>query len=99
MAYKRSEAMTYQQLLERLRTMTPEQLAHPVIWQGDDRGGYVGAVDVLDKDWVNPECEGWEPRADFIKRMVEEEGEEERAAAEAEMIVGVKGQPYLMVDE
>lgn len=46
-------AMTYAELLAELQHLTPEQLAMPVRWCGDERGGVIQSVWVLKEDYVN----------------------------------------------
>ena len=60
--------ITLQELYDRLDalrpSLTPEQLAEPVRWWGDDRGGEVLAVDVLPEEHITV-GEGYEPRSLF----------------------------------
>lgn len=90
------QAITFGELLARLQKLTPEQLAHRVIWLGDDRGGTVKCFFLQDADQVCPDGESWEPRAEFLKRAEDYNMTAEEAAAEP--VVSVVGQPYLLVD-
>lgn len=97
MAFKREQAITWAVILEKLIKLTPEQLAHPVLTTGDDRGDYVGAFEVLADDQVNPSGDGMEPRTEWIKEVVTHEGYTQEDA-EAEHIVAPKGMPMLVID-
>jgi hypothetical protein len=83
--------MTYQELLETLKTLTPEQLAQPVIWSGDERGGTIDRVWIASEDWCASDDGDCEPRS------VLEESEPELAAAAYVYIP--KGTVHLTTDE
>lgn len=52
---------TYADLLTALHTLTPEQLAQEVRWWGDERGGCIVSVDVLECEYGNVSGDGHEP--------------------------------------
>lgn len=52
--------MTYAELAVRIGTMTTEQLAMSVIWCGDEIGGKITSVLILDEEHVNV-GDGMEP--------------------------------------
>jgi hypothetical protein len=54
--------MTFLELKQRLESLTPEQLAEPVRWWGDERGGTIDDLHVLDEEYVNV-GDGFEPRS------------------------------------
>lgn len=56
--------MTYAELHARLGIMSPEQLAEPVIWWGDEIGGYVSELQELTEEHIVTD-EGCEPRSVF----------------------------------
>lgn len=56
--------MTYAELKAKLDTFTPEQLAAEVRWWGDERGGRIERVDLLDEPWVQT-GEGFEPFSSY----------------------------------
>lgn len=93
----KAKRLTFDDLDAFIKTLTPEQRAMEVMWNGEDRGGFVYQTLVLDDDQVNPSGDGWEDRRNYIRVMMEEEGEGEEVAA-AEPIVARKGQPFFGVD-
>lgn len=44
--------MTFGELKAELDKFTPAQLAAPVVWSGEERGGYVERLWVAAEDWV-----------------------------------------------
>jgi hypothetical protein len=54
--------MTYRELLQRLNTLTEEQLDMDVICiaEGFSGSGKVNSVEVMPEDQVNPSGDGWE---------------------------------------
>lgn len=44
--------MTYAELKAQLDALTPEQLAMPVTWSGDEKGGYGVKLWIADEDFV-----------------------------------------------
>lgn len=54
--------MTFQQLKDAIDKLSPEQLAQPVRWWGDERGGTIDDLHVTDEEYVNI-GEGFEPRS------------------------------------
>lgn len=58
--------ITYADLKNELDKLNPEQLAMPVIWSGDERGGHVRSVHVEPEDIVGlrNEVETWIPRSE-----------------------------------
>lgn len=99
---KRKPPITYRDLLDKISALTPEQLAMPVLWCGENRGGPVQGIWILEEDQINPSGDGWEPvslvRRELIEseRMTEAEADKEIAGEE---VVGVKGQVVLLTDE
>lgn len=86
------QALTYAQLKEAIDKMTPEQLMQPVVWSGDERGGYVKEVWEAAEDWIgdSSDAESWMPRTDAMKHDPE-------SYADAEVTLP-KGTVHLMVD-
>jgi hypothetical protein len=86
------EYMTYAQLKEQLDKLTPEQLTQPVVWSGDERGGYVKSVWIADEDWIgdSSDDESAMPRTHALQDYPEE-------YAEAEVVIPA-GTVHLMVD-
>ena len=97
MTTPKAKRLTFDDLDNFIKTLTPEQRAMPVMWNGEAGGGFVYQTLVLDDDQVNPTGDGWEDRGNYIRVMVEEEGENAEVAA-AEPIVAHRGQPYFGVD-
>lgn len=44
--------MTFLELKQALDALTPEQLANPVLWWGDERGGKMASLFVLPENYV-----------------------------------------------
>ncbi len=63
-------AETYAELKETLGYLTPEQLAQPVVWSGDERGGRVRYVWIAEEDWIGDpsDHETWLPRSEAAKQ-------------------------------
>ena len=61
--------ITYADLKAKLDEMTPEQLAQPIVWSGDERGGYVHEIWIAPEDWVGDpsDHETWLPRSEVTK--------------------------------
>jgi hypothetical protein len=106
---ERDSAMTWRQLKEKIATLDERQLDMKVMWAGEERGGFVQAVDVLDEDHINPSGDAWEPKSvylDPLRKSLEACEEEDVAKRireeieeyEGEEIVGAKGQAILTVD-
>lgn len=89
-----SVRLTYAELKAALDALTPEQLAQPVVWCGDERGGYVKEAFVHVEDWVgeSSDRDSWVPRSDVGKAVSAEE------YADADVCIPA-GTVYLMVDE
>jgi len=81
--------MTFRELKAALDTMTDEQLNYDAHWCGEDRGGVVGSVWIVDEDQVNPSGDGMEPVSTYA---------ESPEYVTDEPVVARKGQPLLMVD-
>ena len=58
--------ITFADLKSALDNMTPEQLAQPVVWEGDERGGYVRHIWIAEEDWVgeSSDVDTWVPRSE-----------------------------------
>jgi len=56
--------MTFNDLKTKIDQMTPEQLAAPAIWWGDERGGEIQRVDILEEDYLRVD-DGLEPRSAY----------------------------------
>lgn len=84
--------MTYAKLKEALDKLTPEQLAQPVVWSGDERGGEVKDVWIAAEDWIGEpgDHETWMPRGDAMKHDPD-------AYKDAAVTIPV-GTAHLMVD-
>lgn len=85
--------VTYAQLKAKLDTMNTEQLAQPVVWCGDERGGCVKTIYEHEEDWVgeSSDRDTWVPRGDVGNGVDAED------YADAEVCIP-KGTVYLMVD-
>jgi hypothetical protein len=104
------KGITFRELKEAVNAMDDAQLDLRVLWAGDERGGVVHMVDILQEDHINPSGDCWEPRSvclDPIKEQIEGfQGTSEELADlkaeledyESEPVVGVKGQGVLVVD-
>ena len=57
--------MTYAELKAACDKLTPAQLAQPVVWSGDERGGHVRQVWTSEEDWIGEpgDPETWTPRS------------------------------------
>ena len=84
--------MTFAELKARLDTLTPEQLAMPVRWWGDERGGVVDSLDTLGEVWVSV-GEGMEPISSY-----EGDADVIEGAANGDLPTLPAGTPILMVD-
>ena len=84
--------MTYAELKAVLDTLTPEQLAQPVVWTGDERGGHVRYVWIAEEDWIgdSSDYESVLPRTEAMKVDPESYGDAE--------VVIPKGTVHLTVD-
>lgn len=83
------KAMTFADLKAALDKMSPEALAQPARWWGDERGGVVEKLDALDEDYVNF-GEGFEPWSTYT-----DDPDVSRDEAIAEL---PKGTPILGLD-
>lgn len=82
----------WQDLKEFCNSLTEEQLEYPVIWTGEDRGGYVSFADCMEEDYINPSGEGSEPLSAY-------KGEEDyEDMIDNEPRTFLKGQPVIAVD-
>lgn len=73
---------TYKDLLDLLQTMPPERLADPIVWSGEERGGYVYKFWQAPEDWHYSD-EGLERHAEVIQQTMEEDDLTEEAARKA----------------
>jgi hypothetical protein len=53
--------MTLGELKAALEALTPEQLAQPARWWGEERGGEIERVAIVKEELVNPTGDCWEP--------------------------------------
>lgn len=83
--------MTYAELKKQLDTLSPEQLAMPVVWSGEMRGGIVKDVWIADEDWVGSEESEAEPLSTFL------DGNPELAPDDLDIAIP-KGTVHLLVD-
>jgi len=83
--------ITYAELKEQLDKLTPEQLALPVVWSGDERGGYVRSLWIAEEDWIGDDHESALARSEVTRQKLEEDYEDAR------VIIPV-GTVHLMVD-
>lgn len=88
----RGDRMTYRELKAELDKLTPAQLARPVVWSGDERGGYVKHVWVAAEDEIGEpgDHETWCPRSEAMKI-------DPAAYADAAVCIAA-GTVHLMVD-
>lgn len=85
--------MTLAELKAQLDKLTPEQLAAPAVWCGDERGGVIKEVYVHAEDWIGDrgDPETYLPRTEALKQYDADDLEN--------MTVCVPmGTVYLMVD-
>lgn len=89
--------MTFAELKAALDKLTPEQLAHPALWAGDDRGGEITSFAFTEEDCIRDEGDSGELflRGDFEKSCAEYGDEERRAAG---VITCPKGTPMLFTE-
>jgi hypothetical protein len=85
------QAMTYQELLAALSALTPAQLAQPVVWSGDERGGKVSRVWIAEEDWIDYDGD-CSPRSEIAKADPD-------AAGPAAHVYIPTGTVHLVVDE
>lgn len=85
--------LTYADLKAVLDGFSPDQLAQPVVWSGDERGGYVQRVWIAAEDWIgdSSDPETWMARSEWLRQ------EDPDAVASFELIWPA-GTPHLMVD-
>ena len=88
----KTKRITYAELKTILDGFTPDQLAQPVVWSGDERGGYVNSVWVAEEDWIGES-------SDYVTAMPRSEAMkcDPQSYADAEVMIP-KGTPHLMVD-
>lgn len=68
--------ITYRQLKEKIDALSEEQLDMQVVWLGDECGGKVVALDVLEENWIDPEGDGLCPESSYKESFDEaEEGQ------------------------
>lgn len=95
------EKPTLSDLLEALKGLSPEILARPIVWWGDDRGGMVKEVVILDEDWVQDE-EGLVSRSQMRTSIAENDSDLTEAEIDDELATfttrAVAGQLILEVD-
>lgn len=84
---REEKSMTLRQLRDALVALPPEALDRPATWWGEERGGYIARLDVLEQDWYST-GEGCEPADVFT--------EEERSEMD---LAHPKGAAILMVDD
>ena len=84
--------MTYAELKQQLDVLTPEQLAQPVVWAGDERGGHVKSVWIAEEEWLGDpgDHETWMPRTEALVNHLDD-------YVDAEVCIPV-GTVNLMVD-
>lgn len=83
--------LTLAELKEKLDALTPEQLAKPAIWAGDERGGHIRHVWVAPEDELGDGYEDCLARSEIAKQGLEEDYADSR-------VVVSKGDVWLMVD-
>lgn len=91
---------TWADLKTEIDKLSPDQLAMPVRWTGEERAGTVKCIEILTEDHVNP-GEYAEPVSVVRKALIEVDGlTEEDADKEIGeyRIVGRTGEVYLVVD-
>ncbi len=90
--------MTFAELKAALEKLTPEQLAKPVLWCGDDRGGHIDSFGFTEDDTILDEGDTGElfTRSDF-ERICREDNEPERFAKG--VVTLEKGAPMLFTDD
>jgi hypothetical protein len=87
-AIEKSTELTWRELKEFINALPDEQLSNSVIWWGEERGGIINTVFVLEEDYVRTE-EGCEPLS--VQEPLEE-GDEEL------QVILKKGYPILSTD-
>ncbi len=48
----KTKAITYRQLRDQLATLRDAQLDSVIIWWGEERGGYIGGVQILEERYI-----------------------------------------------
>lgn len=93
MSNVQNKAMTYAELKAACDKLSPTQLAQPVVWSGDERGGHVRQVWISEEDWIGEpsDSETWVPRSDVGGAVDAEDYKEARVCIPA-------GTVHLMVD-
>ncbi len=91
---------TFGDLLAALQKLTPEQLAYPAYWFGDEKGGRIEHLHVETEDHINPSGDMAEPVSLYLNPdgTVTEDAIACDMTAEdvaAEERVAVVGQPFL----
>lgn len=69
---KQKKALTYGELKAALEGFTPEQLAMPVRWSGDERGGPIQSITILDEDYVDLGGDALEPASVYSEEDLED---------------------------
>lgn len=59
------KAMSFRDLKAELNKMTDMQLDCPVVWWGEDRGGFISRVEILTEDHGNPSGDCVEPLSSY----------------------------------
>lgn len=89
--------MTFAELKAALEKLTPEQLALPARWSGEERGGEIDALELTDEDCLLDEGDTGELflRSDLEDQCLAFGGKERLAAA---VVTCPKGTPLLFTD-
>ena len=93
--------MTWAQLKELVNGMDDALLARPVLYlrSGEDTGGRVTGVDVMEEDQVNPGGDEWMARATYEAECRFEDPSVTQGILDRERSVAIKGQVVLSCDE
>lgn len=89
--------MTFAELKAALEKLTPEQLARPAYWSGEERGGEIESLGLTEEDYIRDDGDSGEifSRTDF-EESCREYGDADRAAKG--VVCFEKGSPLLYTD-
>ncbi len=87
--------MSFADLKAALDKLTPEQLAKPVIWVGDDRGGLIQSLGFAEEDAICDEADTGEV---FARSEFEEQCADDPERLAQGRVTCKKGSPLLYTD-
>lgn len=87
-----SETITLGQLKDKLSKLNDEQLAQPVVWWGDEKGGIIYDLIVLKENYLNY-GEGFEPESCFTKEDIKEYGQYDDILLKGTVVLDIDPKP------